>query len=77
MNTVLAKLGQYWKAITAGAGSVLLAWNSIAPGLSGILPESWQAPIAVVVALVTAVATYSVPGPEPKPAPSVPPAGSA
>lgn len=56
-------LSEYWKLLTTAVGSALLVWNQFEPGLSAILPTSWQHPLAVVVAILTAVATYAVPGP--------------
>ncbi len=59
------KIAQYWKAIVAAVGAALLVWNQLAPGMAGVLPVSWQHPIAVVVGVLTVVSTYTVPNADP------------
>lgn len=65
MDVVFAKVKEAWKAVVVFVGAALLVWNQLAPGLSEILPASWQHTIAVVVAALTVVATYSVPNKQP------------
>lgn len=62
-GTSMDTIRNYWKLITATAGSLLMFWNEVSPGLAGILPTSWSHGITVVVGVLTILSTYAVPGP--------------